>query len=111
MAMGLVQHTTASLLCLAAFSAAIPHIANNDQTVRSVVPYGVIIDRCTVPGTVALTFDDGPWIYTARTLEILRENGARVTFFINGQALGNIYAFSGLVQQALADGHQVASHT
>ncbi|KAI9853144.1 MAG: hypothetical protein M1830_006742, partial [Pleopsidium flavum] len=26
----------------------------------SSIPFGTIIDSCTVPGTVALTFDDGP---------------------------------------------------
>jgi hypothetical protein len=29
---------------------------------RQAIPYGSIISSCTVPGTVALTFDDGPYM-------------------------------------------------
>jgi hypothetical protein len=31
---------------------------------QSSVPIGTIINSCTVPGTFALAFDDGPYIYT-----------------------------------------------
>lgn len=30
------------------------------------VPYGVQLSACTVPGTVALTFDDGPYMYVIK---------------------------------------------
>ena len=43
---------------------------------------GVSISHCTVPGTVALTFDDGPYPYTSDLLDILRANNATATFFI-----------------------------
>jgi peptidoglycan/xylan/chitin deacetylase (PgdA/CDA1 family) len=36
---------------------------------------------------VALTFDDGPGPYTAKTLRLLRKGGARATFFIVGREL------------------------
>ena len=110
----LFQNIATSLLCLAALSFALPvreEIAVDEPTVDSAVPFGAVVDRCVIPGTVALTFDDGPFIYTERTLDILRENGARATFFVNGQATGNVYAFAGIVQRALAEGHQVGSHT
>jgi peptidoglycan/xylan/chitin deacetylase (PgdA/CDA1 family) len=35
------------------------------------VPYGKAIYHCKVPGTVALTFDDGPWEYTEELLNLL----------------------------------------
>lgn len=35
------------------------------------IPYGSGIYRCNVQGTVALTFDDGPWIYTDDLLDLL----------------------------------------
>lgn len=35
------------------------------------VPYGQAIFHCTQPGTVALTFDDGPWKYTEELLDVL----------------------------------------
>jgi peptidoglycan/xylan/chitin deacetylase (PgdA/CDA1 family) len=54
-------------------------------------PVGVIINDCTTPGTVALTFDDGPFIYTESVLNQLAAAGAKATFFVNGQNWGNIY--------------------
>lgn len=35
------------------------------------VPYGQAIFNCKKPGTVALTFDDGPWKYTEQLLDVL----------------------------------------
>jgi len=34
--------------------------------------------------TVALTFDDGPSIYTSRILDTLQKHGGRVSFFVTG---------------------------
>ena len=45
-------------------------------------PYTNIIDP-TRP-VVALTFDDGPSIYTSRILDILQLHGGRVSFFVSG---------------------------
>src|SRR6188474_2536721 len=40
------------------------------------------------PGTVALTFDDGPHpLFTPRVLEALARGGHRATFFLVGRAL------------------------
>lgn len=75
------------------------------------VPVGVVIDRCTTPGTIALTFDDGPYQYTADLLELLSQNGAPATFFLNGQNIGNIYDYAGIVQRMHNEGHQIGSHT
>jgi peptidoglycan/xylan/chitin deacetylase (PgdA/CDA1 family) len=43
---------------------------------------------------VALTFDDGPGVYTRRVLRILRRAGDRATFFVVGR---NIARFPGVV--------------
>ena len=40
-------------------------------------PAGMIISSCTVPGTVALTFDDGPLAYTTTILDVLKQYGGR----------------------------------
>ena len=79
----------------------------------SSVPYGTIIDSCTVPGTVALTFDDGPYIYTAQVLDILKNNNVRATFFMNGDNWSNILSADdqALVHRVIAEGHQIGSHT
>lgn len=79
------------------------------------VPYGQVIDTCAVPGTLALTFDDGPWQYTSDLLDLLDREGARATFFVCG---GNMvddqltsYGYPELLRRMLASGHQVGSHT
>ncbi|KAJ5518540.1 Glycoside hydrolase/deacetylase beta/alpha-barrel [Penicillium expansum] len=41
----------------------------------SKLPVGAIITHCTTPGTIALTFDDGPYIYTPQILDTLAEHG------------------------------------
>ncbi len=58
---------------------------------------------------VALTFDDGPSSATTpRLLEILRQKGVHATFFV----VGNMAQKSpGLLQQEVAEGHEVGSHT
>jgi peptidoglycan/xylan/chitin deacetylase (PgdA/CDA1 family) len=47
-------------------------------------PSGQIITSCTVPGTIALTFDDGPYIYSQEIVDALTAAGHRATFFQNG---------------------------
>jgi hypothetical protein len=47
------------------------------------VPYGTRINECTEPGVIALTFDDGPYIYTNDLLDLLDKYNAKVTFFIS----------------------------
>ena len=81
------------------------------STARSVLSYGTYIDRCVIPGTVALTFDDGPFWFTADLLQILSEYGAPATFFLNGHNLGDVYASSDVVQRIVNEGHQLGSHT
>ncbi len=64
-----------------------------------------------VPGGagVALTFDDGPDpIGTPRVLDLLRERGARATFFLVGERARR---HPELVRRIAAEGHQVGNHT
>jgi peptidoglycan-N-acetylglucosamine deacetylase len=56
---------------------------------------------------VALTFDDGPGPYTAKTLEILRHAKARATFFLVGR---NLAWYPGLAEQEVPD-NAVGDHT
>ncbi|WP_132253791.1 polysaccharide deacetylase family protein [Methylobacterium segetis] len=58
---------------------------------------------------VALTFDDGPDPnYTARILDILREKGAKATFYIVGR---NAVQVPGLLQRIYDEGHDIGNHT
>jgi peptidoglycan/xylan/chitin deacetylase (PgdA/CDA1 family) len=61
-----------------------------------------------VSGTVALTYDDGPdALWTERLLAVLRESGARATFFVIApHAVTN----PKLIEAMLADGHEVGFH-
>jgi peptidoglycan/xylan/chitin deacetylase (PgdA/CDA1 family) len=47
---------------------------------------------CQKPGDVALTFDDGPYIYTMKILDLLDQYGAKATFFITGNNNGKFFS-------------------
>ncbi|MBL7254235.1 polysaccharide deacetylase family protein [Paractinoplanes lichenicola] len=56
----------------------------------------------------ALTFDDGPHPETTPgLLEVLREHGAKATFFLVGE---RVRANPRVVEQIVAEGHEVANH-
>lgn len=57
---------------------------------------------------VALTFDDGPSESTPEILEILREHGAKATFFQVGR---NAERLPELARQVAREGHEIGSHT
>ncbi|KAH6708701.1 chitin binding protein [Verticillium dahliae] len=97
------------------------------------VPYGTSVRRCTRPGDIALTYDDGPYIYTDDLLDKLKAYNAKATFYVTGNNLGKgkindpNTAWPGLLrvrpllvsfdcqadgsQRMIAEGHQIASHT
>ncbi|KAM0321422.1 hypothetical protein ACHAQA_010138 [Verticillium albo-atrum] len=81
------------------------------------VPYGTSVRRCTRPGDIALTFDDGPYIYTDDLLDKLKAYNAKATFYVTGNNLGKgkindpDTAWPGLLRRMIAEGHQIASHT
>jgi len=72
-----------------------------------------VISSCTEPNTVALTFDDGPWIYHQTVVDTLDAAGATGTFFFNGNNYACIYDQDSVtrVLYTLQHGHQVESHT
>ena len=81
------------------------------QPKKRALTSGVTIYSCTTPGTVALTFDDGPFVYTESVLDQLASAGFQATFFLNGYNLGNIEDYQSTVDRMINEGHQVASHT
>lgn len=72
-------------------------------------PMGQVLS-CKVPGTFALTFDDGPSNYTLHLLDIFKQYNMTATFFVIGQYF-NIPGYTKIVQRAANEGHQIASHT
>lgn len=57
---------------------------------------------------VALTFDDGPGIYTPQVLEILKHYNVKATFFMIGS---QVKRYPGLAQEVVAQGHAIGDHT
>jgi len=72
-----------------------------------------VITSCTTPNTVALTFDDGPYLYLKDISDTLSAAGAVGTFFFNGKNYDCIYddQFASQVLYAVQQGHQACSHT
>ncbi len=62
------------------------------------------IKSTRVPGTLALTFNDGPGEYTNGILDVLDSYGWKGTFFILGRTIA---ARAAIVQRMLNTGHQV----
>ncbi|KAF9972150.1 chitin deacetylase [Actinomortierella ambigua] len=101
---------TASLLAAALVSAA-PTGHSHSQPSLEKRGWANVITRCKIPGTLAITFDDGPWFYTTGLLDILKSRAVKATFFFNGIGWGHIDYFADAVKKVYEDGHQVASHT
>jgi len=57
---------------------------------------------------IALTFDDGPSIYTKDILKVLKKNNARATFFIVGE---RVDSYSGEIEQSIEQGCEIGSHS
>jgi len=70
-----------------------------------------------VPGTIALTFDDGPHADTETILDVLEAHGVRATFFIcgNNNPKGSFddpdTPWGATLRRMYDAGHQMASHT
>ena len=57
---------------------------------------------------IALTYDDGPTVYTNQILEILDSYQVKATFFVVGK---KIKKYPELVKLTLARGHELANHS
>ncbi|KAK4451229.1 hypothetical protein QBC34DRAFT_484090 [Podospora aff. communis PSN243] len=83
------------------------------------IPYGTNVASCTVPGKLALTFDDGPDVHTSDVLDLLKKNNAKATFFIVGdngrwgrKNTGDPTGpYPALLKRMHDEGHQLGSHS
>lgn len=81
------------------------------------VPYGKRITSCTVKGTVALTYDDGPCQWSSDILDVLKKNNVKATFFVigwktcRGSEDHSPAEFASIIRRMYNEGHQIASHT
>jgi peptidoglycan/xylan/chitin deacetylase (PgdA/CDA1 family) len=102
-------------VCAGGCNSRLPASGSNPLTVNPPTPSGCMAHGpwywTRGPGhrrVVALTFDDGPSIYTHQVLDILKRNRIHATFFLIGeQVRGN----ETLVRRELAEGHAVGNHT
>ncbi|KAJ2915371.1 hypothetical protein MD484_g5034, partial [Candolleomyces efflorescens] len=66
----------APIVCLCTVASAIPaHTLNKRAKAQ-------VFRSCTVPNTVALTFDDGPYVYGNDLVNMLNAAGVKGTFFL-----------------------------
>ena len=70
-----------------------------------------VVTKCTQPNTVAITFDDGPYMYNEQIVQAFNAAGGKATFFVNGQNWGCIYTYAANLLSAYQAGHQIGSHT
>src|SRR5690349_16404423 len=67
------------------------------------------VQKLPAPGTVALTFDDGPNpVYTRQILAILKKNNIKATFFVVGV---NAQKYPDVIKEIHEQGHVIASHS
>lgn len=57
---------------------------------------------------LAVTFDDGPSVYTEALLDGLKERGVKATFFIVGNRAARYFD---IIERMRDEGHQIANHT
>ncbi|CAE6401881.1 unnamed protein product [Rhizoctonia solani] len=103
----------AKLSVAAAFASSISALAVPTNGTLLTRAAAQVVTKCTVPNTVALTFDDGPYSYIYDISNALTAAGAKGTFFFNGNNYGCIYSTENQkrVKYAYNKGHQIASHT
>jgi peptidoglycan/xylan/chitin deacetylase (PgdA/CDA1 family) len=78
---------------------------------------GTGIWKCKNPGTIALTYDDGPHKdFTNHILDLFKSYNAKATFFITGNninkgAIDKTQEHIDAIKRMDKEGHQIASHT
>ena len=76
---------------------------------RTFQVFGTLVSSvATTDSVVALTFDDGPSVYTDSVLDFLRREGVRATFFVVGESLAHN---PDLGRQIVAAGHELGNHS
>lgn len=73
-----------------------------------VIGGGQLMDQEMEENLCALTFDDGPSIFTPKLLDQLREYGIPATFFMLGQMAEH---YPDIVRRVADEGHEIALHT
>ncbi|KAI8084566.1 uncharacterized protein BX664DRAFT_360425 [Halteromyces radiatus] len=71
-----------------------------------------ILTTCNNANHFALTFDDGPYIYSSDLIDLLQKEQVTATFFVNGNNYWNSPSdINPILQKADGAGFEIASHT
>ncbi|MEU9884908.1 polysaccharide deacetylase family protein [Sphaerisporangium sp. NPDC051017] len=65
--------------------------------------------RCDRVKCVALTFDDGPFDYTGKVLDMLAAYHAKATFFVVGQMVNPVT--QPYLRRMISEGHEIGNHS
>ncbi|KAI3660548.1 hypothetical protein MP638_001005 [Amoeboaphelidium occidentale] len=71
-----------------------------------------VYDHCLRNGVIALTFDDGPWVWDQRTkniMDVLDKHGIPATFFVICSNIANETVVD-LLKDMVARGHELGLH-
>ncbi|KAK5945069.1 hypothetical protein PMZ80_002272 [Knufia obscura] len=87
-------------------------VSDGKRTYNNDIP--ALVNKCTKPKTLALSFDDGPTEHTHKVLDVLKSHNAHAAFF-----LGGVFNKHGqldkdwvpIVRRMVTEGHQIGSHT
>ncbi|MBL6446523.1 polysaccharide deacetylase family protein [Fulvivirga sp. 29W222] len=78
----------------------------------SVMKYNVFLSAYTFPenteNKIAITFDDGPHLFTESVLDILSKYKSKASFFLIGK---NIEEYPAIAQRIVDEGHVVGNHS
>ncbi|KAG8710634.1 Carbohydrate esterase 4 protein [Ceratobasidium sp. 394] len=105
--------SSTSLLVFGALLASATHGHANPALGARKHPTPQVYTACAKPKTAAITYDDGPNLYTKTIVDAFDKAGGKVTFFFNGDLYHCIYDAEEVdrARYALSHGHQVAGHT
>jgi peptidoglycan/xylan/chitin deacetylase (PgdA/CDA1 family) len=84
-------------------------VATRKVTVANNYPRQGSSTGCGEPGTIYLTFDDGPNPYTTpKILDVLKKYGVKATFFVMGKAANSN---QGILKREANEGHAIGLHS
>jgi Polysaccharide deacetylase len=84
----------------------------DDVSMPEKLPSGTMVLKCKRPNSFAFGIDDGEPYLAQQVMEILKEEGILVTFFVVGRGLESSETnFTQIYREMLSLGHQVALHS
>lgn len=99
------KHTFSLFLCL---SFVLVFLSCSSPAESRVIGGSDMMDQDMEENLCALTFDDGPSIFTPELLDLLKAHNVHATFFMLGQMVNH---YQDIALRVAEEGHEIASHT